>query len=89
MTLGMQHHANEPRVDSVLSRLRCLSLSPELQLSPLLRVSGMMMTLTRLPLLSLMLTSLVSGYGAPGDEKCEDCITVVTGLQEASMSNQR
>ena len=49
----------------------------------------MMMTLTWLPLLSLMLTSLVSGYGAPGDEKCEDCVTVVTGLGEASVSNQR
>ena len=50
----------------------------------------MMMTLTSVPLLSLwLLSSLVSGYGAPGDERCEDCITVVTGLGEASMSNQR
>ena len=49
-----------------------------------------MMTLTSLPLLSLwLLTSLVSGYGAPEDERCEDCVTVVTGLQEASMSNER
>ena len=47
----------------------------------------MMVTIIMLGL--SLLTTLVSGYGAPGDERCDDCVTVVTGLREASMSNQR
>ena len=66
-----------------LSAAYLSALSTDHQLSPLL----MMVTML---LMSLsLLTSLVSGYGVSGDEKCQDCVTIVTGLQAASMSNQR
>ena len=34
------------------------------------------------------LSSMVSAYGAAQDQRCEDCITVVAGLQDASLSNE-
>ena len=41
-------------------------------------------------LMSLVtMSTMVSGYGAVQDQRCEDCITVVAGLQEASLSNER
>ena len=90
MTLCMQHaeHANERRLDYVLSQcsaayLSALSTVTDHQLSPLI----MMVTMLLMGL--SLLTSLVSGYGVSGDEKCQDCVTIVSGLQEASMSNQR
>merc|ERR1719500_1261761 len=46
------------------------------------------MMVTMLLMSLSLLTSLVSGYGVSGDEKCQDCVTIVTGLQAASMSNQ-
>ena len=41
-------------------------------------------------LMSLVtMSTMVSAYGAVQDQRCEDCITVVAGLQEASLSNER
>ena len=37
----------------------------------------------------LTMMSMVSAYGAVQDQRCEDCITVVAGLQDASLSNER
>ena len=37
----------------------------------------------------VMMMSMVSAYGAVQDQRCEDCITVVAGLQDASLSNER
>jgi len=36
----------------------------------------------------LTMMSMVSAYGAVQDQRCEDCITVVAGLQDASLSNE-
>ena len=68
---------------SFISVLLISALSTGHQLSPLITMVTMLqMSLT------LLLSSLVSGYGV-SDEKCQDCVTIVTGLAEASMSNQR
>ena len=43
----------------------------------------------RMLLTSLLLVSSVACYGSAQDERCEDCQTIVAGLQQASLSNQR
>lgn len=40
-------------------------------------------------LLTTLLVSSVTCFGSAKDERCEDCQTIVMGLQEASLSNQR
>ena len=44
--------------------------------------------LTSLVVTLVILSSMVSAYGAVQDQRCEDCITVVAGLQDASLSNE-